>query len=102
MTEIKAFIYKKVVIVSEEWLTFCSYSRVIVNILQWFTYFSLIYVILKRSPIVMGSYRYYIIWNASHGIVLSTYATMLQPYPLTPYTIIIIRGLFGWIGVSFF
>lgn len=100
--DIKPFLHKKVVIVSEEWLSFCAYSRVFANLVQWFTYLMLLYVIVKSSPRVMGSYRWYIIWNVTHGILLSSYAVLMQPYPLTPYTIIVMRGLFKWIEVRSF
>lgn len=57
-TYVQPFQYKHTQLISFEFHLIIQYIRTFLNVLQVIVYFSLVYVLLKKSPASMGAYKW--------------------------------------------
>ncbi|KAI6199228.1 hypothetical protein M3Y96_00604300 [Aphelenchoides besseyi] len=56
------------------------------------------YVIIRCSPKQMGTYKYFLLLNASHCLVIDVWMALFQPEAYAPHPVIVIRGLATFIN----
>jgi len=52
-----------------------------------------VWVVIRRSPPVMGPYRWYLLFNVTVSAILVPSYALVRPQPLLPYPIVLYSGL---------
>lgn len=66
--------------------------ELVVYALTLISYVMLVYAI-RRPTSTLGSYKYYIILNATLSLMYSTFVTLFHPEAILPYPTLILHGL---------
>jgi hypothetical protein len=93
---IQLFERLEISIISEEVFQTLGIIQSIMFFVTIFTFSVLFYVVLFHSPKQIGDYKWHILANIISGFGFQTMSVILRPYPLLPYPVLVIRGVFDY------
>lgn len=74
--------------------------RLVSYFLQLLSYILLVYVLVKKSPPAMGTYKWYILVNSTHAIFMRVFDVFCQPFRISTNSISLSYGLCRHLHVS--